>query len=93
MIVAPEGGGNVHIDTLSHLSTMLMDEDFKNTLLTAKTPDEFIQIIDEKGNELDGAKKQKALEQPKDGYRVLDRLQSDHCQRTGHPNLRKNLGN
>lgn len=71
MIVAPEGGGNVHIDALSHLSTMLMDEDFKNTLLTAKTPDEFIQIIDEKGNELDSAKKQKALEQPKDGYRVL----------------------
>lgn len=71
MIAAPEGGGNVHIDALSRLSTMLMDEDFKNTLLTAKTPDEFIQIIDEKDDELDGIKKQKALEQPKDGYRVL----------------------
>ena len=71
MIAAPEGGGNVHIDALSRLSTMLMDEDFKNTLLTAKTPDEYIQIIDEKDDELDGIKKQKALEQPKDGYRVL----------------------
>ena len=71
MTAAPEGGGNVHIDALSRLSTMLMDEDFKNTLLTAKTPDEFIQIIDEKDDELDGIKKQKALEQPKDGYRVL----------------------
>ena len=71
MIAAPEEGGNVHIDALSRLSTMLMDEDFKNTLLTAKTPDEFIQIIDEKDDELDGIKKQKALEQPKDGYRVL----------------------
>lgn len=71
MIAAPEGGGNVHIDALSRLSTMLMDEDFKNTLLTAKTPDEFIQIIDEKDDELDGIKKQKASEQPKDGYRVL----------------------
>lgn len=71
MIAALEGGGNVHIDALSRLSTMLMDEDFKNTLLTAKTPDEFIQIIDEKDDELDGIKKQKALEQPKDGYRVL----------------------
>ena len=71
MIAAAEGGGNVHIDALSRLSTMLMDEDFKNTLLTAKTPDEFIQIIDEKDDELDGIKKQKALEQPKDGYRVL----------------------
>ena len=29
MIAAPEGGGNVHIDALSHLSAMLMDEDFR----------------------------------------------------------------
>ncbi len=71
MIAAPEGGGNVHIDALSRLSTMLMDTEFKDTLLKAKTPDEFIQIIDEKDDELDGIKKQKALEQPKDGYRVL----------------------
>ncbi len=71
MIAAPEGGGNVHIDALSRLSTMLMDTEFKETLLKAKTPDDFLQIIDEKDDELDGKKKQKALEIPKDGYRVL----------------------
>lgn len=71
MIAAPEGGGNIHMDALTRLSTMLMDTEFKNTLLKAKTTKEFLQIIENKEDELDGRKKAAALNVPKEGYRVL----------------------
>lgn len=51
MIAVPETGGNEHLQILAMLSTMLMDAEFKNTLLQAKTQEEFMQIIDEKENE------------------------------------------
>lgn len=51
MIAVPETGGNEHLQILAMLSTMLMDAEFKNALLQAKTQEEFMQIIDEKENE------------------------------------------
>lgn len=47
MIAAPEDGGDVHLDVLSRLMTILMDEDFRAKLLSAKDKDEFLKIIDE----------------------------------------------
>lgn len=68
MIAAPADGGDVHIDVLSRLMTLLMDEDFHANLLAAKTTDEFLEIINE-------AEKQKFPDEPvreeKTGYRVL----------------------
>lgn len=68
MIAAPADGGDVHIDVLSRLMTLLMDEDFHANLLAAKTTDEFLDIINE-------AEKQKFPDEPvreeKTGYRVL----------------------
>ena len=46
MIAAPNGG-DVHLEVLSRLMTMLMDEDFKNKLLSAKDKNEFLKIIDD----------------------------------------------
>lgn len=46
LIAAPAGGANVHLEVLSRLSRMLMDDDFKDSLLAAKTPEEYIEIID-----------------------------------------------
>ena len=46
MIAAPEGENRLHLDVLANLSTLLMDEDFKNALLNAKSADEFLNIID-----------------------------------------------
>ena len=65
MIAAPEAGGDVHIDMLSNLTMMLMDEDFRNKLLAAKTPDEFLQLINEKEADKFGEENQaeKAKEQ------------------------------
>lgn len=71
MIAAPEGGGNVHLEALARLSTMLMDEEFKDALIQAKSEDEFMQIIDDKENELDGKKKAAAEEGARTGYRIL----------------------
>lgn len=53
LIAAPEGGGSVHIDILSKLSTMLMDEDFTGKLKAAKSVEEFRKIIDEAETEKD----------------------------------------
>lgn len=45
MIAAPNDG-DVHLEVLSRLMTILMDEDFRAKLLAAKDADEFLQIID-----------------------------------------------
>ncbi len=47
LIAAPNTKDNVHLDVLSKLSVMLMDEDFSQKLRHAKDPEEFLRIIDE----------------------------------------------
>ena len=68
MIAAPEDG-NLHLEVLSRLMTLLMDESFRNELLAAKTADEFLAVIDRRESE-------KYMEQPKaaekkEGNRIL----------------------
>ena len=48
MIAAPESAYDAHLEILSKLATMLMDSDFKDALVAAKTKEEFLRIIDEK---------------------------------------------
>ena len=50
LIAAPDTADNVHLDVLSKLSVLLMDEDFTNALKSAKTVDEFLSIIDKAEN-------------------------------------------
>ena len=66
MIAAPNTNDNVHLDVLSRLSTMLMDNEFKDKLILAKSKDEFLNIINEAENE-------KFKEKPEEikGYEVL----------------------
>lgn len=45
MIAAPEGAGDAHLEILSRLMVMLMDPDFGARLRAAKTPEEFLEII------------------------------------------------
>ncbi|MCR4562338.1 MAG: fructose-specific PTS transporter subunit EIIC [Bacilli bacterium] len=47
LIAAPNSEDNVHLDVLARLSEMLMDEEFKNRLLAAKSEKEFLKVIDE----------------------------------------------
>ena len=46
LIAAPDTEDNVHLDVLSRLSTLLMDEDFTTALYAAKSSQEFLDIID-----------------------------------------------
>lgn len=71
MIAAPETGANVHLEALAKLSTILMDTEFKESLVKAETAEQFIQMIDKKEDELDGKNEKKAMEASKEGYRVL----------------------
>ena len=45
-IAAPDTKENVHLDVLSKLSVLLMDEEFSKNLINAKSVDEFISVID-----------------------------------------------
>ncbi|MGE6538070.1 PTS fructose transporter subunit IIABC [Bacillus luti] len=51
MIAASEGANNTHLETLSRLSTLLMDEGFRKRLLEAKDEEELLRLFDEKENE------------------------------------------
>ncbi len=77
MIAAPEKGADVHLEVLSRLSMLLMDENFRAELLAAKNADQFLDIcskyeMEKFADELGEAtedKKENATE--KTGYRVL----------------------
>lgn len=69
MIAAPDNG-DVHLEVLSRLMTVLMDEEFRAKLLAAKSKEEFLGIIDR-------TEKEKYPDEPaaqaasKAGFRVL----------------------
>lgn len=46
LIAAPNSEDNVHLDVLSKLSVMLMNEEFTDSLRKAKSIEEFLKIID-----------------------------------------------
>ena len=46
MIAAPNDG-DVHLEVLSRLMTILMDEDFREKLLNAKDSEEFLKVVDD----------------------------------------------
>lgn len=50
MIGAPKDSGGTHLQALAQLSTLLMDEDFRNSLIHASSKEEFLKLIDEKEN-------------------------------------------
>lgn len=46
LIAAPDSDSNVHLEILATLSKLLMDENFINSLVNAKSKEEFLEIID-----------------------------------------------
>lgn len=67
MIGAPAEGGDVHLETLSRLSTLLMRQGFKERLLRAVSKEEFLSIISREEQETFGEKEEKTS----GTYRVL----------------------
>ena len=73
LIAAPNTKDNVHLDVLSKLSVLLIDEDFSRALQNAKSPEEFMKIVDEADQEApDLDEKLKADEATsEDQFRIL----------------------
>ena len=57
LIAAPDTKDNVHLNVLSKLSSLLMNENFRNKLLNAKSKEEFLKIIDDTESMQNGSKK------------------------------------
>lgn len=53
LIAAPNTKENVHLDVLSKLSVLLMDDNFTNKIKNAKSTKEFLEIIDQTEQEKD----------------------------------------
>lgn len=71
LIAAPNTKENVHLDVLSKLSMLLMDESFTSGLKNAKTVEEFLAVIDAAEADKDEAEAEKANAKEENGYRVL----------------------
>ena len=73
MIAAPEKGADVHLEVLSRLSMLLMDENFRAELLAAKNADQFLDICSKYEMEKFADELGEATEDKKEktGYRVL----------------------
>ena len=56
MIGAPKDSEGAHLQALAQLSTLLMEEDFRNALINASSKEEFLQLIDAKENKKEEVK-------------------------------------
>ncbi|MDR3597946.1 fructose-specific PTS transporter subunit EIIC [Clostridium sp.] len=71
MIAVPDNSDNLHLEVLARLSTILMDETFRNNLINCSDKDEFLKLIDRKEMEKfpDEVKGEETMSNK--GYRVL----------------------
>ncbi len=69
LIAAPAGGENAHLDLLSRLSTLLMDENFHKDLLAAQDAEAFLKVIDRA--EASAFPEEKPAEETSAAYDVL----------------------
>lgn len=67
LIAAPNSKKNIHLEVLSRLSTLLMDENFREKLIHAKSKEEFLNIIDQAEQE----KAENKKEDQQEGYELL----------------------
>ena len=75
LIAAPNTKDNVHLDVLSRLSTLLMDDGFRENLLKAETPEEFLGYVDQAEKEKFAEEERKAKEEEETarttGFQIL----------------------
>jgi PTS system fructose-specific IIC component len=76
LIAAPDTGANIHLEVLSRLSRMLMNDDFRDSLMNAATPEEYLQVIDKaEAEQLEEEKKKQLKKQHKKVLKPLLQLQ------------------
>ncbi|KAB1440679.1 PTS fructose transporter subunit IIABC [Candidatus Galacturonibacter soehngenii] len=71
LIAAPNTKDNVHLDVLSKLSILLMDEEFVSKLKKAKSKEEFINIINQAENAKDNTTSNEVAKQNTKGIKLL----------------------
>ncbi|NFG24492.1 PTS fructose transporter subunit IIC [Clostridium botulinum] len=72
MIAVPDNSDNLHLEVLARLSTILMDEKFRETLINCEDKDQFLKLIDEKESEKFPEEVKEAKQTSSNGaYRVL----------------------
>ncbi len=71
LIAAPNTEDNVHLDVLSKLSVLLMDEDFTARLRQAKDVSEFLRVIDEAESDKDEGKQETTVSGPSTSKKIL----------------------
>lgn len=69
LIAAPNTEENVHLEVLSRLSMLLMDESFKKNLMKASSVKEFLECVDRA--EKEKFKEEEPAEPREKGYRIL----------------------
>lgn len=62
LIAAPDTEDNIHLDVLSKLSVLLMDQNFVEKLTKAETAEEFLSVIDQADQEKPGIDSQLAAQ-------------------------------
>lgn len=67
MIAVPDGGNDLHLELLARLSTILMDESFKKSLIKCKNPKEFLRLIYNK-------EKEKFPEEINEGEKSMEKI-------------------
>lgn len=71
LIAAPDTSADLHVEVLSRLATILMDNDFKNSLINATSTAEFLKLIDETESRKFPEEAQAPAAPAKSGYQVL----------------------
>ena len=91
MIAAPEKGADVHLEVLSRLSMLLMDENFRAELLAAKNADQFLDICSkyemEKSSRMNLEKQQKIRKKTHRKRQDTESLQLQHVRPVSHIHL------
>jgi len=71
MIAVPDNNDNLHLEVLARLSTILMDEKFRTSLINCTDKDEFLRLIDKKEMEKFPEEVKEEVTMSKSGYRIL----------------------
>ncbi len=70
-IAVPDASENTHLEVLSRLSMMLMDEDFRQALINAEDQETFLKLIDEKEKEKFAEEDAGEAPAKRSGYQIL----------------------
>lgn len=71
LIAAPNTEDNVHLEVLSRLSVLLMDEQFTKDLIQAKSPEDFLHVIDLAEADKEEKEEAKARQKKQRSERIL----------------------